>query len=558
MALTKARNLMIADAPANVRDYGATGDGVTDDTAAIQAAINSSTLVYIPRGNYLITSELTLPGIRKIYGEGYASTLNIGANVEVFHTIYKLVLNHFRISIVSAAAHTATIVTIDMNDGGANHENSTDLSNLTISGHAAPCIAIHFKATNGSYMSHNNMEGIAVVAEGTLVACILFECDNSGSFIQGNTFSNTNLVRGGIKYIYNGVSQNDSSMLGNQFNGIYQTGRGSGENYELSGLNAAWLWDSAGGGGIINFHKQSVNVVGGLSFYELNGDDKWSALAPEIFVSDGWGKRVDKYSMLPTGGTKNSLASIGKATRGYEEILDPCVNRLDQRWDLTGMSQEGGITTIASSVHTSNRGHIEITNTVTGTAQADLVMPFTGTVINRYPEFKVSFRKNIRGYAGTGSAKAYNDSCDAEVGLMSDSYADGIFLRMVAIDGDSSKCELIYKVSGVETVLDDSITVAQLEQVYLTIYTDDDNVYMKVDKYGYQTFGGTLILEGGLYGETSGLFSVARTALFDNLTVTLNPQFRLISTTKELVGGVAGDGRAIYYLLGTEFIQTAL
>jgi len=45
------------DAIINVRDYGATGDGVTDDTDAIKAAINAATYggtVQFPRGKYMI------------------------------------------------------------------------------------------------------------------------------------------------------------------------------------------------------------------------------------------------------------------------------------------------------------------------------------------------------------------------------------------------------------------------------------------------------------------------------------------------------------------------
>ena len=49
----------------SVKDFGAIGDNVTDDTAAINAAIafcntNSQTL-FIPRGNYKITSNITVP-----------------------------------------------------------------------------------------------------------------------------------------------------------------------------------------------------------------------------------------------------------------------------------------------------------------------------------------------------------------------------------------------------------------------------------------------------------------------------------------------------------------
>ena len=45
----------------SVKDFGAVGDGVIDDTSAFQAAVNTLDKVYIPEGNYKITSQITLP-----------------------------------------------------------------------------------------------------------------------------------------------------------------------------------------------------------------------------------------------------------------------------------------------------------------------------------------------------------------------------------------------------------------------------------------------------------------------------------------------------------------
>ncbi len=65
----------------SVKDFGAVGDGVTDDTAAIQAAVDSLDTsfggeIHFPRGDYLVSDTLSVSGNRvKLSGEGFGSRL---------------------------------------------------------------------------------------------------------------------------------------------------------------------------------------------------------------------------------------------------------------------------------------------------------------------------------------------------------------------------------------------------------------------------------------------------------------------------------------------------
>ena len=61
----------------NVRDYGAQGDGTTDDSAAIQAAVNAlpagGGAVYFPKGIYLVSSTTYVTSNTRLFGDGAAS-----------------------------------------------------------------------------------------------------------------------------------------------------------------------------------------------------------------------------------------------------------------------------------------------------------------------------------------------------------------------------------------------------------------------------------------------------------------------------------------------------
>ena len=62
-ALAKLRDTV------SVKDFGAVGDGVADDTAAFQAAIDASSVVYVPAGNYRITSKFVITKSLRLYSD---------------------------------------------------------------------------------------------------------------------------------------------------------------------------------------------------------------------------------------------------------------------------------------------------------------------------------------------------------------------------------------------------------------------------------------------------------------------------------------------------------
>ena len=72
----------------NIRDFGATGNGVTDDTAAINRALQQIYLatasnieprarrtIYFPGGTYLTSYSLTIPTYAKLVGDGVSSSI---------------------------------------------------------------------------------------------------------------------------------------------------------------------------------------------------------------------------------------------------------------------------------------------------------------------------------------------------------------------------------------------------------------------------------------------------------------------------------------------------
>lgn len=107
----------------NVKDYGAMGDGVTDDTAAIQAALNAAQsngyTVVIPAGIYLIKGALTVNSSITIRGAYSAQADNSTQLGTIFY---------------ATSNSSAPVITVQSADGGNTPLNGVYISDIAIVG----------------------------------------------------------------------------------------------------------------------------------------------------------------------------------------------------------------------------------------------------------------------------------------------------------------------------------------------------------------------------------------------------------------------------------------
>lgn len=151
MALTKAHNRMIAGAFSNVKDFGAVGDGVTDDTSAIQAAHDAGISVFYPAGTYLLSDQISLTSNTTVFLSADVTVKQGADNKAVFYAASK------------------SNVTID--GGGATLQGYGNYSNAWTGNSGHLDRAVHFT-------------GCTNVAAYDLR---IIDCSNAGLYIEATT-----------------------------------------------------------------------------------------------------------------------------------------------------------------------------------------------------------------------------------------------------------------------------------------------------------------------------------------------------------------------------------
>ena len=125
----------------SVKDFGAVGDGLIDDTLAIQQALAAHEAVFVPSGTYLISSPLTLKQNQSLFGAGgstrikaNATTFNVVEFVEDYASLSALVLESGDVGIKlygrdrPCVSNLVSDVTIDGAQTGIVLDGYTDIN----------------------------------------------------------------------------------------------------------------------------------------------------------------------------------------------------------------------------------------------------------------------------------------------------------------------------------------------------------------------------------------------------------------------------------------------
>ena len=160
------------DAGYNVKAFGAKGDGTTNETAAIQVAVNASDTLYFPEGTYRVTSTISISSSKTLFGfSGSVIYPNLGVSGG---------------NVLSITSGTVVIQGITF-DGGLSQPTSASANTYIIRGGSTPTYTDAVIVDGCTFVNCNAVGGTNVTTNLLVTHCIYLEGVTSAT-ITGNTF----------------------------------------------------------------------------------------------------------------------------------------------------------------------------------------------------------------------------------------------------------------------------------------------------------------------------------------------------------------------------------
>lgn len=258
--------------------YGAKGDGIADDTAAIQNAINACSAagggtVYIPRGTYRITSALTLANKIALQGEGDIVTTiyqtNTTANGIVGDRLNNIALRDFRLRgpaggtgkglVVTTACNFLDLEEVSVTEWGSH---GVDLEQPIVSNFTRVVSSVNGGA--GMYL-HGNESGSGTSI--SLDSCWMDNNTGDGYWFYGMTYcafdacaADTHLGSGKAGYRFDSCSVMTLTGCGSEKNAVGVKFSGGG-NHTVDGF-FNYAQPASGIGFLVTSAATNVHLTG--------------------------------------------------------------------------------------------------------------------------------------------------------------------------------------------------------------------------------------------------------------------------------------------------------
>jgi parallel beta-helix repeat protein len=235
----------------NVCQYGAKGDGATDDSSAIQAAVAAHLSVYFPAGNYVISSSIAARAGSHFYGDGFASVITFSGTMASTVSLRVDAVDNVLIENLKFAGDNS-VSGLTSVDGCAVYADSCSgfaIRNCAIDDFPSAGVTVN-DATDFS-ISNNTITNIIPPDDAVMVAGINVEDDCSTGVIDGNIVHDIGLTgtSGGLGIriiVQNGTDDipTNISVIGNdvkncQTHGIifYDNTTGGSDSDSVIGMN---------------------------------------------------------------------------------------------------------------------------------------------------------------------------------------------------------------------------------------------------------------------------------------------------------------------------------
>ena len=389
----------------SVKDFGAVGDGTTDDTAAIQAALNAAYQVFLPTGTFRITSTITISSAGSLIGEGFGSIIvNNAVTRGVFTAGNNVIIANLRVvGTGSTTGHVdgrgaihcenATNVIIDnvkVVDARSTGISIGSCTNVQISNFIVDNTLEHglyladsdrVNVTNGNIYNAGQLEP-ATVPQGTgfkIAACTDIAANNVQTFLS---YAYGCIVEGYITKSADRINFNNVSAQGGAigYSGLRIT------NY-VNGLNILGGF-YRGEYGITNFSSDGIGIPQNIYFSDVRAQGGTS-FGLRVY----YGSNVNVFGGQYISGTTNTI--FIDATAGTVNIFSNAV------------VTNGGTNTFGYSIDSSgNLIPIKSTQTI-----GDTTYPVDSIVSN-----KLAISDSITAPSTlTGYAQIYVDSTDGDL-----------------------------------------------------------------------------------------------------------------------------------------------